>query len=61
MQTILACLREDLFMIIFHREKKELLFVIIFIDLFLFLEKSTLQYADNNTLDATADDIEVVL
>ena len=61
MQTILACLREDLFMIIFHRGKKELLFVIIFIDLFLFLEKSTLQYADNNTLHATADDIEVVL
>ena len=48
-------------MIIFHRGKKELLFVIIFIDLFLFLEKSTLQYADNNTLHATADDIEVVL
>ena len=49
MQTILVCLREDLFMIIFHREKKELLFAIIFIDLFLFLEKSTLQYAENYT------------
>ena len=61
MQTILACLREDLFMIIFHGEKKELLFAIIFIDLFLFLEKSTLQYAENNTLHTTAGDIEVVV